>query len=65
MNQQGVENNQWKWDHVKEACLDLKTWFWFVLMFAISYVFPQSLGYKYSPAHKPGSQVVAYPPSAP
>lgn len=36
MNQQGIENNQWKWDHVKEACLDLKTWFWFVLMFAIS-----------------------------
>ena len=36
MNQQGVENDQWKWDHVKETCLDVKTWFWFALMFAIS-----------------------------
>lgn len=38
MNQQGVENHQWKWAHVKEAGLDLKTWLWFALMFAISQV---------------------------
>ncbi|OJJ36668.1 hypothetical protein ASPWEDRAFT_38276 [Aspergillus wentii DTO 134E9] len=36
MNQQGIENHQWKWDHVKEACLDLKSWFWFALMFSVS-----------------------------
>lgn len=65
MNQQGVENNQWKWNHVKEACLDLKTWFWFVLMFAISYVFSQSLGYDYCPAHKPDFQAVVSRPLAP
>ncbi|KAM0103806.1 hypothetical protein ACP6JE_001418 [Aspergillus fumigatus] len=28
MNQQGIETHQWKWDHVKEACLDLKSWAW-------------------------------------
>ncbi|KAJ5294783.1 hypothetical protein N7508_009604 [Penicillium antarcticum] len=36
MNQQGVESQEWKWDHVKEACLDPKSWFWFALMFSIS-----------------------------
>ncbi|KAK5702344.1 hypothetical protein LTS12_028355, partial [Elasticomyces elasticus] len=36
MNQQGIENHQWKWAHVKEACYDLKTWLWFALIFAIS-----------------------------
>ncbi|KAK2755731.1 hypothetical protein FQN54_005881 [Arachnomyces sp. PD_36] len=36
MNQQGVENDVWKWSHVKEAFLDLKTWFWFCMMFSIS-----------------------------
>ncbi|KAL3415076.1 major facilitator superfamily domain-containing protein [Aspergillus fumigatus] len=36
MNQQGIETHQWKWDHVKEACLDLKSWAWFALMFSIS-----------------------------
>lgn len=38
MNQQGIETHEWKWGHVKEACLDLKSWFWFALMFTISYV---------------------------
>jgi hypothetical protein len=38
MNQQGVESQEWKWDHVKEAFLDPKSWFWFALMFSISYV---------------------------
>ncbi|KAB8070925.1 major facilitator superfamily domain-containing protein [Aspergillus leporis] len=36
MNQQGLETNEWKWNHVKEACLDIKSFFWFALMFAIS-----------------------------
>ncbi|KAJ6079796.1 hypothetical protein N7467_009549 [Penicillium canescens] len=36
MNQQGVESQEWKWDHVKEAFLDPKSWFWFALMFSIS-----------------------------
>lgn len=36
MNQQGVESQEWKWDHAKEAFLDPKSWFWFALMFSIS-----------------------------
>ncbi|KAJ5215103.1 hypothetical protein N7468_010782 [Penicillium chermesinum] len=36
MNQQGIENHEWKWDHVKEAFLDLKSWLWFALMMSIS-----------------------------
>ncbi|KAJ5085404.1 hypothetical protein N7532_010175 [Penicillium argentinense] len=36
MNQQGIESHEWKWDHVKEAALDLKSWLWFSLMLAIS-----------------------------
>ncbi|CAG8267731.1 unnamed protein product [Penicillium salamii] len=36
MNQQGVESQEWKWDHAKEALLDPKSWFWFALMFSIS-----------------------------
>lgn len=35
-NQQGVENNVWKWNHVKEAMLDFKTWGWGAMMFSIS-----------------------------
>ncbi|THC98338.1 hypothetical protein EYZ11_002199 [Aspergillus tanneri] len=36
MNQQGIETHEWRWDHVKEACLDVKSFFWFALMFSIS-----------------------------
>ncbi|GAQ11143.1 uncharacterized transporter C417.10 [Aspergillus lentulus] len=36
MNQQGIETHHWNWDHVKETCLDLKSWVWFALMFSIS-----------------------------
>ncbi|KAJ5157400.1 uncharacterized protein N7482_008500 [Penicillium canariense] len=36
MNQQGMESHEWKWEHVKEACLDLKSWLWFCLMLTIS-----------------------------
>lgn len=35
-NQQGIENDIWKWEHVKEAVLDLKTWMWGFMMFSIS-----------------------------
>ncbi|CAI7632322.1 unnamed protein product [Penicillium pancosmium] len=36
MNQQGMETHEWKWDHVKEAALDIKSWLWFSLMLTIS-----------------------------
>ncbi|KAL4793112.1 major facilitator superfamily domain-containing protein [Aspergillus venezuelensis] len=36
MNQQGIETHEWKWAHVKEAFLDVKSFFWFALMFSIS-----------------------------
>ncbi|RMZ77795.1 hypothetical protein DV737_g4219, partial [Chaetothyriales sp. CBS 132003] len=35
-NQQGIETDVWKWDHAKEAALDLKTWLWAFMMFSIS-----------------------------
>lgn len=35
-NQQGVVSTEWKWAHVIEFLLDLKTWFWFTLIFSIS-----------------------------
>lgn len=36
MNQQGIETHEWKWQQVKETCLDIKSFFWFALMFSIS-----------------------------
>ncbi|ORY10192.1 major facilitator superfamily domain-containing protein [Clohesyomyces aquaticus] len=36
MNQMGVASRVWKWDHVLEAFLDLKTWFWFSIITAVS-----------------------------
>ncbi|TIC93691.1 putative transporter [Colletotrichum higginsianum] len=36
MNQQGVMSREWRWDHLKESLLDIKTWFWFALVFSIS-----------------------------
>lgn len=36
MNQMGVMSREWRWDHCREAVTDLKTWFWFGLIFAIS-----------------------------
>jgi hypothetical protein len=35
-NQMGVVSTNWKWDQAIESLLDLKTWFWFALIFAIS-----------------------------
>lgn len=36
MNQQGVGSGVWKWDHVKEAMIDPKTWLWLCSIFVIS-----------------------------
>lgn len=35
-NQMGIGSGVWKWDHVKEALMDVKTWLWFTLMFLIA-----------------------------
>lgn len=35
-NQQGVESDTWKWDHVRETVLDFKSWGWAAMMFSIS-----------------------------
>ncbi|KAH8800890.1 major facilitator superfamily domain-containing protein [Xylogone sp. PMI_703] len=35
-NQMGVDSNEWRWDHVNESLLDIKTWCWFALIFSIS-----------------------------
>ncbi|KXH69114.1 major facilitator superfamily transporter [Colletotrichum salicis] len=35
-NQMGIQSGVWRWDHVWETFLDLKTWCWFVLIIAIS-----------------------------
>ena len=36
MNQMGISSGVWRWDHVKEAFLDWKTWIWFSLLTAVS-----------------------------
>ncbi|KAF1960865.1 allantoate permease-like protein [Byssothecium circinans] len=36
MNQMGVASRVWKWDHVLEAFLDVKTWLWFGMLTAVS-----------------------------
>ncbi|KAI0126871.1 major facilitator superfamily transporter [Xylariales sp. AK1849] len=35
-NQMGVASRKWRWDHVLETFLDIKTWLWFILIIAIS-----------------------------
>jgi MFS family permease len=35
MNQMGVASRVWKWDHVREAFVDPKTFFWFALLFSV------------------------------
>lgn len=35
-NQMGVASRKWRWEHVLETILDLKTWCWFVAIVAIS-----------------------------
>jgi hypothetical protein len=38
MNQMGVTSRVWKWEHVREALLDVKSWLWFSMLMAVSYV---------------------------
>ncbi|KAI1633780.1 major facilitator superfamily transporter [Biscogniauxia mediterranea] len=35
-NQMGVVNREWNHEQFKESFIDLKTWFWFALLFSIS-----------------------------
>ena len=35
-NQMGVASRKWRWDHVWETMIDLKTWCWFIAIIAIS-----------------------------
>jgi hypothetical protein len=35
-NQMGVVSTEWKWDHVIDSLLDIKTWCWFALIVSIS-----------------------------
>ncbi|KAJ5735924.1 Major facilitator superfamily domain general substrate transporter [Penicillium malachiteum] len=35
-NQMGISDHEWRWDHVLETFLDLKTWCWFFAIIAIS-----------------------------
>ncbi|KAH8681800.1 major facilitator superfamily domain-containing protein [Xylariales sp. PMI_506] len=35
-NQMGIASRNWRWDHVLEVALDLKTWLWFVAIVSIS-----------------------------
>jgi MFS family permease len=37
-NQMGISTRQWRWDHVWETLLDLKTWCWFFAIISISFV---------------------------
>ncbi|KAK5133135.1 hypothetical protein LTR08_008159 [Meristemomyces frigidus] len=36
MNQMGVSSGEWRWDHVKEVFLDVKTWLWVAMLTAVS-----------------------------
>lgn len=36
MNQMGISSAKWKWEHVREAVLDVKTYLWFCMIAAIS-----------------------------
>lgn len=37
-NQMGIAARKWRWDHVKETALDVKTYLWFIAITFISYV---------------------------
>lgn len=36
MNQMGISSGVWRWDHVRECLLDVKTWIWFCLILSVS-----------------------------
>ena len=48
MIQMGVTSRVWKWDHVKEALLDVKSWLWFSMLMVVSYV-PKILHARHKP----------------
>lgn len=35
-NQMGIASQKWRWDHVLETALDIKTYLWFVAIVSIS-----------------------------
>lgn len=35
-NQMGIAARKWRWDHVKETALDVKTYLWFIAITSIS-----------------------------
>lgn len=35
-NEMGIASRVWKWHHLMESFVDLKTWCWFAMIFAIS-----------------------------
>lgn len=35
-NQMGIASRKWRWDHVKETFLDIKTYLWFIAITSIS-----------------------------
>jgi MFS family permease len=35
-NQMGIATREWRWDHVREVFLDIKTWLWFIAIICIS-----------------------------
>lgn len=35
-NQMGIASRTWRWDHVKDTFLDLKTYLWFIAITSIS-----------------------------
>ena len=37
-NQMGISTQEWRWDHVWETMIDLKTWCWFFAIISISCV---------------------------
>lgn len=37
-NQMGIASMKWRWDHVKETALDVKTYLWFIASASISSV---------------------------
>jgi len=65
MNQMGVASRIWKWDHVLEAFLDVKTWLWFSMLTAVSCVNPQHFPINFVTDNHQVSPVVASQPSDP
>jgi hypothetical protein len=39
-NQMGIVSREWRWDHVVETLLDLKTYCWAIIIICVSFVLP-------------------------